>query len=133
MNAFMIPIILTAAFLLVGCEGNDEPVETPPDTPDPIETPPSDGPLTVSFTEGVLTYSARVMTPTPCHGVSVEESILESDPVQVRINVAFTEPGPDVMCAQVISEETVSGTITLGERPETVTVITPFETHEVHV
>jgi hypothetical protein len=134
MNVFMIPIILTAAFLLVGCEGSDD-TTTDPSVPEPIVPQPVEPsePLSVDFADGVLSYTARVMTPTPCHEVRVEQSILESDPIEVEIRVSFVEPGPDRVCAQVIDEKTISGTITLGEEPGRVTLVTPFETHEASV
>lgn len=135
MNALLIPIILTAAFLLVGC-GNDT-TDTIPDVPPPtgiIDTPQEpEGPLTVSFADGALSYSARIMVPTPCHNVRVEENILESDPAQIEITVEFIQPEPDVVCAQVIDEREISGTITLGEEPGTVRLVTPFETHEAQI
>ena len=131
MNTLMIPIILTAAFLLVGCEGTDDP--TPDDITPPPEPNDNEGPFTAEFADGVLTYSATVMVPTPCHEVRVEENILESDPVQVAINVAFINPDPDVVCAQVVTEQTISGSITLGEAPGRVTLTTPLESYEAQV
>ncbi|MFT4308287.1 MAG: hypothetical protein ACMXYM_02865 [Candidatus Woesearchaeota archaeon] len=128
----MIPIVLTAAVLLIGCEANGTPTDTP-DAPDPTQAPSEPDGLTVSFADGVLSYTARIMVPTPCHDVSIEENILESDPAHVEIRARFIEPDPDVMCAQVIDEREISGTITLGEMPGSVTLVTPFETYEAHV
>lgn len=130
MKTIMIPIILTAAFLLVGCELAEEgptPIDTQPD----IELPAGES-FVAEYADGVLSYSARIMVPTPCHDVRIDEMILESDPIQVRIDVSFTSD-PDEMCAQVIDERTIEGRITLQEEPGSVTLVTPFETYEATV
>lgn len=131
MKTLMIPIILSAAFLLVGCELNEtgpDELPTPPDVPVGER---GDG-FQAHYENGALTYSATIMAPTPCHEVRVNELILESAPIQVRIEVDFTAD-PEEMCAQVITERTISGTITLGEEPGSVTLVTPYGTEEASI
>lgn len=142
MNHYLIPIMLTAVFLFVGCSADTTP-DTLPDVPDsaPDDAPdtgaPDGGPTDPGSTEpyatayenGVLTYSVNVMTPTPCHRLSVNERILESDPVQIAIEINIIEPEPGRVCAQVISEQSVEGRITTSE-PGRVTITTPNNEYE---
>ncbi len=63
----------------------------------------------VTYENGVLEYSFEVQKPTPCHSVEVEEIVMESFPVQIRIDAQIVSPSEDVMCSQVISPETITG------------------------
>ena len=152
----MIPIALTMIILLVACQPNTAPNETMPegngdfdDTPDTPTNPagtmpegsggdwedtpdtPTAPPYSVSLDDGVLTYSIRVQAPTPCHEPVVQERIMESYPVQVGLDVTFRDSGQ--MCAQVITEKTVTGRITIDAPVSTVTITTPTDTFEVQL
>lgn len=75
----------------------------------------------VDFADSRLYYNFTVNKPTPCHEIFVDEQIMESYPVQVRIDVQVRDSGG--MCAQVIQPENVTGVLDLGETPGRVTVV----------
>ena len=70
---------------------------------------------TYTIEDGILSYSFIVSTPTPCYEVQVEETVRESAPPQVHIDVKIrdlTLVDPDLdACMQVVSDETVTGEV----------------------
>lgn len=71
----------------------------------------------VGYSDGRVAYSITVAKPSPCHSLLVQETVMESYPVQVRLDVTITKPSEGEICAQVITEETVTGEIETGHRP----------------
>ena len=82
----------------------------------PIIEPNEDG-FGVWYTDGILRYSARIEKPTPCHALDVEELIMESFPVQVRVNVDVYNPDPGQICIQVIDVVELEGSIEIDHLP----------------
>ena len=76
----------------------------------------------VDYADGNVTYNITVAKPSPCHYLNVTKRVLESYPVQVMIDVVISEPEEGTMCAQVVTEETLTGKIGTGSRPASVTV-----------
>ncbi|MFP4401463.1 MAG: hypothetical protein ACLFPQ_06290 [Candidatus Woesearchaeota archaeon] len=68
----------------------------------------------------LLRYEATIDKPTPCHTLNVNENILESYPVQIRL-VVIAEPS-DMMCADVITPETVTGEIEIDHEPGSISI-----------
>jgi len=77
----------------------------------------SDSRTTIDYSDGKLSYSHVVTKPTPCYLVEVEELIMESFPVQVRINLNVVENPETQVCIQVLTDETVTGEIPIDHRP----------------
>jgi|GEM_PF-2549695 len=73
----------------------------------------------VSYSNGMLSYSIPVSKPTPCHEVKTDMLVMESYPVQLRLNIEITPPKGDVFCAQVIAEQMVEGTFEIDHKPGT--------------
>ncbi len=69
------------------------------------------------YDDGLFRYFARIEKPTPCHQLEVEELIMESYPVQVRVNIDITYPDPELVCIQVIDVEEVHGSIDIDHVP----------------
>ena len=74
-----------------------------------------------SYRDGNVSYVAKIEKDTPCDTLNVTEQILESYPVQVRVNVETILPAPNTYCAQVQSVEVVRGSIKT-EKPGSLTV-----------
>jgi len=71
----------------------------------------------VSYSNGTLSYSIPVSKPTPCHEVKTDMLVMESYPVQLRLNIEITPPEGEVFCAQVIAEQMVEGTFEIDHKP----------------
>lgn len=71
----------------------------------------------VSYENETLSYSIPVSKPTPCYDVKTDMLVMESYPVQLRLNIEVTPPKGDVFCAQVISEQMVEGTFEIDHKP----------------
>lgn len=72
---------------------------------------------TVNYADGVLTYSIPISKPTPCHEVKTDMLVMESYPVQLRLDITTPPPEGEVMCAQVIAEQMVEGNYTIDHKP----------------
>lgn len=70
--------------------------------------------IAFSHHDGAYYYSGMIQKPTPCDTVSSDYVIRESYPEQVDLN--FTIQSSDQICAQVISDEPVSGQIPVSEK-----------------
>ena len=79
----------------------------------------------VEYVGGSLNYNLTVQKPTPCHEVTLDSQVMESYPTQVRLVVQIRDTGK--MCAQVIDTEQVTGSLELGDRPGSVSVIVDGE------
>lgn len=80
-------------------------------------------PTTSTFYEnGVVTYTAVVQKPTPCHTLSVDEQIMESYPVQIAIDISILKPDEGQICAQMITEEVITGEIETDHQPQQLTI-----------
>jgi hypothetical protein len=66
-------------------------------------------------------YSFMVDMPTPCYTVETKESILESYPEQVVVDVTLIKTDAE-MCAEVITPIEVSGSIPLANKPASFSV-----------
>lgn len=80
--------------------------------------------LVVEYNSDVneLSYSLIMYAPRSCDGYEViDELIMESYPVQVRVNLG--EVFPDMICATVVTPVLISGTISLNEVPGNFTVM----------
>jgi len=86
----------------------------------PIEV--SEGDYSVSYSQGKLSYFALVTKPTPCHLIEVGEAILESFPAQVHIKIDVVRDPEVELCAQVLTDELVTGEIDIGHKPASVTI-----------
>jgi hypothetical protein len=71
----------------------------------------------VSYADGIVSYSIPVSKPTPCHEIKTDMLVMESYPVQLRLNIEITPPQGDVFCAQVIAEQMVEGTFEIDHKP----------------
>ncbi len=71
----------------------------------------------VSYANGTLSYSIPVSKPTPCYEVKTDMIVMESYPVQLRLDITLTPPDGEVMCAQVIAEQMVEGTFEIDHKP----------------
>jgi hypothetical protein len=71
----------------------------------------------VSYSNGTISYSIPVSKPTPCHEVKTDMLVMESYPVQLRLNINITPPEGDVFCAQVIAEQMVEGAFEIDHKP----------------
>lgn len=67
-----------------------------------------------TYENGKYLYSGTVQKPTPCDTVEVNAVIRESFPEQVTF--AITTKSSDQICAQVITEEEISGEIAVSEQ-----------------
>ncbi len=74
------------------------------------------------YRDGKVSYTAKITKPTPCHKLNVTEQILESYPVQIRIDVEKINPPANTFCAQVLDDEIISGGIILDHKPGSLTV-----------
>ncbi|MFW6220786.1 MAG: Kazal-type serine protease inhibitor family protein [Nanoarchaeota archaeon] len=77
--------------------------------------------INVSYSEGIFKYSVEVEKPTPCHYIEEELLTLESDPVQLRLDLQIKDSGD--MCIQVIDYEVISGEIKLDTKPGSFDVV----------
>lgn len=91
--------------------------ECGPSTGMPIPPPAKLPGPKVSYSDGVLTYSIPISKPTPCDEVKTDMLVMESYPVQLRLNIDITPPKGDVFCAQVIAEQMVEGTFEIDHKP----------------
>jgi hypothetical protein len=78
--------------------------------------------VAVRYENGALRYMLEVHKPTPCHRLEIEELIMESFPVQVRVTITTIPPGDDIICIQVIGTETVERQIEIDYEPGSVTI-----------
>jgi len=78
--------------------------------------------FSTNYNEGVLTYSGIIEKPTPCHTLEFQELVMESFPVQIRININVVEPDEGTFCIQVIEEEEFSREIEIGHEPRNVAI-----------
>lgn len=69
----------------------------------------------VKYDNKFLTYRFNVTKPTPCNTLTHDVITMESYPVQVQVLVTI-EPY-DGICAQVISEETLEGSVIIDHKP----------------
>jgi eight-cysteine-cluster-containing protein len=76
-----------------------------------------------AYEEGAVTYSIRVAKPTPCHTLEIRKEIMESYPVQIRLNVEVKKEETDRMCAQVITPDEVNGTIETDHKPAMMEIV----------
>lgn len=84
------------SILMVGCQSVQE-----------IE-----GPFELEVTSQGLEYQGIINLPTPCHNLEKEVSSIDG---VARIDFNIIPPDPDVMCAQVIDEQSVGGSINLDD------------------
>ncbi len=70
-----------------------------------------------TYDNGAVTYSIPVTKPTPCHNVTSDMLVLESYPVQLRLNINIEQPEPGTFCIQVLQETTVNGTYAIDHKP----------------
>jgi hypothetical protein len=75
----------------------------------------------INYENGILNYKITIEKPTPCHTIKKEEIIMESYPVQVIVDL--TLESSEGMCAQVITEEIVEGTMNIGHKPGSFNII----------
>ena len=125
-------LILTGIVLLIAisaCTWTEiPPAEIPPDEKIPESSKSPEVPVSEDYSvkylesEGKLVYSAKVTLPTPCYSIEKEELVMESMPPQVRIELTRIPPDADVVCIQVIAEETVEGEVDVGVLPGAVTI-----------
>ncbi|MBN1916224.1 hypothetical protein JW796_04575 [Candidatus Dojkabacteria bacterium] len=75
-----------------------------------------DGKVRLDFTykNDVYKYTGAVQKPTPCDGVTTDAIVRESSPEQVTLQIVI-EPS-DQICAQVITEEEISGEIKVSKQ-----------------
>lgn len=71
----------------------------------------------VSYADGILSYAIPISKPTPCHEVKTDMLVMESYPVQLRLNIDIAQPSGDVFCTQVIAEQMVEGTFKIDHKP----------------
>jgi len=64
-----------------------------------------------SYQNNTLSYSGKVILPSPCHELEQDVLIMESFPEQIKVNLTSISPSPDKVCIQVISEKEFSGEI----------------------
>lgn len=121
----MIPIAITAILVLSSCSQSTNGTNTPPGTA--LKN------YSLSFSNGTLDYAVNVTVPTPCIDPLVEERVLTSDPVQVLINITYSKPDPNKVCAQVITHKIMRGRITTDTKPGSVTITTPTNTYEASI
>ncbi len=81
----------------------------------------------ISYENGKLKYEITVEKPTPCHSLKIDEFVMESYPVQIRLEATMEEPEEGQMCAQVITPETITGEIDIGHEPGSVSVFVDSE------
>lgn len=77
----------------------------------------------VDYSDGTVIYNITQTKPTPCHEIIVDEQVMESYPVQIRLDIQIREPEEGTMCAQVIDTEKLSGKIEVGHKPGQFTVV----------
>jgi len=95
-----------------------------PETPDEGFEDTTTQDYTVKYLEsaGKLLYNIIVTKPTPCHEISTDYVIMESFPVQVRIDIITVQPPPGMMCVQVVADTLVEGQVELDSKPGTVSI-----------
>lgn len=71
----------------------------------------------VTYANGILSYSIPISKPTPCDEVKTNMVVMESYPVQLKLDITTTPPEGEVMCVQVISEQMVEGTFEIDHKP----------------
>ncbi len=71
----------------------------------------------VYYENGSVNYNITVAKPSPCHTLDVRKSVMESYPVQIRLDISILPPEEGEMCAQVITEDTICGDIGTGHKP----------------
>tara|TARA_Y100000034_G_C6878711_1_gene402284 strand:+ start:878 stop:1231 length:354 start_codon:yes stop_codon:yes gene_type:complete len=75
----------------------------------------------VKYENGILDYQITVEKPTPCYTIGKEELIMESYPVQIVIDM-YLIPSEDI-CIQVVTKEIVEGSLEIGHKPGSLTII----------
>jgi len=76
----------------------------------------------MEFKEGYLNYNFIINKQSPCYGISKDEYVMESYPVQIIINLQYQFPSNDIECPQIITPEMVNGSMYLGDTPGSVAV-----------
>ena len=79
-----------------------------------------EGNFLVEYADGVVSYSAVIQKPTPCNTLKVDELIMESYPVQIKIDVSIEKHSG--FCIQVIDYENITGEIDIGHKPRSFSV-----------
>ncbi len=117
-HAIVIAAILVAAVVLIQAM-DDSPLKKQGDG-SPLDD--SSGEDTdkyqVTYNGTHIQYSIVQTKPTPCHTIDVDETVFADDQIDILVNIVPS----DQMCAQVITDETIEGSIEVGN-PETVTII----------
>ncbi len=83
-------------------------------------TPPTSG-FRVWFEDGVLYFEGTIDKPTPCYTLTVSSSATRSIPPQARTDVRMTVYEREI-CPQVVTPETIEGSIHTGYRPSSYTL-----------
>ena len=109
---FMVFIVLLIASCTIEDNGNGNGIETEA----PYFDPTQEIELTYNENEEYFEYSFMVDLPTPCYVVETSESIMESYPEQVAVDVTMRKTGDD-MCAEVITPVEVTGKVPLANAP----------------
>jgi len=76
----------------------------------------------IDYTEGNVAYDITIVKPTPCYSLSIRQDVMESYPAQIRFDITVKGPEEDEMCAQVLTPETLSGSIAVGHKPGLISV-----------
>lgn len=60
------------------------------------------------YENGTHFFAGNMKTPTPCHTITQEVAVNESQPEQFQINFTIHEPSADVVCTQVVTRKDFS-------------------------
>lgn len=114
--AFIVLVMLAVA----GCSQDDavDPGNDVPDKEDVFEG----GLYEFDYQDGILKYNITIPKPTPCHILAVDEVIMESYPVQIRLDVTIHPPPKDTNCVQVIAYESIVHDMDIGHEPGSISV-----------
>jgi len=78
---------------------------------------------TATYENGSLQYSIRVAKPTPCHTLEIKKEVMESYPVQIRLDVKIKKSDTDRICTQVVTPDQVNGTIETEHQPASIEIV----------
>ena len=112
--AFIALTVLTI-FIAACSPVEEEPQDVLPpinDQDDIIAPPEGD----VWISNSNLNYVINVEKPTPCHELDVNEQLLGSFPLDIRVEIDLIPPMEGEICAEVITPETVEETLPIGEQ-----------------